>query len=54
MATSLASQLKKLSTPQTALLDEKRDKVSILFESSEAAKYGRDVYYEIGKSYSRK
>lgn len=49
MATSLASQLKKLSAPQTTLLDERKNNVSILFDSSEAAKFGRDVYYEIGE-----
>lgn len=50
MTTSLASQLKKLETPQTQLLDHKRCRSSILFDFSEAAKYGRDVYFDIGKS----
>ncbi|XP_042231661.1 HEAT repeat-containing protein 1-like [Homarus americanus] len=50
MATSLATQLEKLKTPQTSILDEKRIRRSILFDSSEAAKYGRDILYEIGVS----
>ncbi|XP_063853087.1 HEAT repeat-containing protein 1-like [Scylla paramamosain] len=48
--TSLAAQLQRLATPQTSILDQKRDRRSILFDPSEAAKYGRDVYYDIGLS----
>ncbi|XP_045600179.2 HEAT repeat-containing protein 1 [Procambarus clarkii] len=50
MTTSLEAQLKKLAAPQTTLLDEKRLRRSILFDPSEAAKYGRDIYYDIGRS----
>lgn len=50
MATSLALQLQKLATPQTSILDEKKKKGSLLFDPSEAAGYGKDVYYDIGLS----
>ncbi|XP_064095160.1 HEAT repeat-containing protein 1-like [Macrobrachium nipponense] len=50
METSLALQLKKLATPQTSILDEKKKKKSLLFDPSEAAGYGKDVYYDIGLS----
>ncbi|XP_050696710.1 HEAT repeat-containing protein 1 homolog [Eriocheir sinensis] len=50
MATSLSSQLLQLAAPQTSIFDHKRDRRSILFDPSEAAKFGRDVYYDIGLS----
>lgn len=50
MATSLEAQLKKLAAPQTSILDYKRIRRSILFDPSEAAKYGRDTYFDIGKN----
>lgn len=48
MATSLAEQLQKLRTPQTALLLQDKRKPSLLFDTKEAANLDRDTVYKIG------
>uniref|UniRef100_A0A146KUJ9 HEAT repeat-containing protein 1 n=1 Tax=Lygus hesperus TaxID=30085 RepID=A0A146KUJ9_LYGHE len=47
---SLAAQLKKLETPQTALLAQHKHRPSFLFESKVAARYDRNTFYDIGLS----
>ncbi|KAF6215132.1 hypothetical protein GE061_009882 [Apolygus lucorum] len=47
---SLAAQLKKLETPQTALLAQHKHRPSFLFESKVAARYDRNTFYDIGIS----
>ena len=48
MATSIASQLKKLQAPQTALLNLDKQKPSLLFDPREAANLDRSAVYDIG------
>ncbi|XP_014204224.1 HEAT repeat-containing protein 1 [Copidosoma floridanum] len=50
MATSLAEQLKRLKTPQTALLLQDKRKPSLLFDTKEAANLDRNTVYSIGLS----
>lgn len=47
--TSLALQLKRLATPQTSILIQKKKRASLLFDPSEAANIDRDTFYEIGE-----
>uniref|UniRef100_A0A915DLG9 HEAT repeat-containing protein 1 n=2 Tax=Ditylenchus dipsaci TaxID=166011 RepID=A0A915DLG9_9BILA len=46
--TSLELQLKKLKTPATQSLAVNRDCSSLLFDSRQAASYGRQEFYDIG------
>lgn len=50
MATSLAEQLRRLQTPQTAALHDKKKFTSLLFDPKEAAEKDRETIYEIGIS----
>lgn len=50
MTSFLQQQLLKLSAPQTNVYNEKHNKPSILFDSSESKSYTRDDYFDIGKS----
>lgn len=50
MATSLAEQLKRLQTPQTALFIQKKKRASLLFDPKEAANLDRETVFEIGKN----
>lgn len=50
--TTLAAQLRKLQTPQTALLDQRTttSRASLLFDAKEAATLDRDIIFAIGCS----
>ena len=48
--TSLASQLRKLQTPQTQLLEQGVERGSLLFEAKDAASLDRDTVFAIGCS----
>lgn len=48
MTTSLAEQLKKLALPESSRLEDKKKKVSLLFDGTEAAALDRDAFYDIG------
>lgn len=50
MSTSLAEQLKRLQTPQTAQLIDTKRRDSILFTPKEAATKSRETIFEIGIS----
>lgn len=50
MSTSLAAQLKKLTAPQTSILQRDKKRPSLLFDPKEAASIDRDTFYEIGIS----
>lgn len=50
MTTSLAEQLRRLQTPQTAALHDKKRFPSLLFDPKEAAEKDRETIYEIGIS----
>ncbi|XP_063697317.1 HEAT repeat-containing protein 1 homolog [Culicoides brevitarsis] len=50
MSTSLAEQLRRLQTPQTAALHDRKRFPSLLFDPKEAAEKDRETIYEIGVS----
>lgn len=50
MSTSLAEQLKRLKTPQTSLLVDKKKRASLLFDASAAAEKDRKTIFDIGVS----
>lgn len=50
MATSLAEQLKKLRTPQTAILLQDKKRASLLFDPREAANLDRETVLSIGNN----
>lgn len=50
MSTSLADQLRRLATPQTAQLVDSKKRASILFDAKEAANKDRETIYDIGLS----
>lgn len=50
MATSLAEQLKRLATPQTAQIVDSKKRDSILFDIRDAANKDREIIYDIGLS----
>lgn len=47
--TSLAEQLKKLAAPQTSILVHRKKRLSLLFDSKDAADINRETFYKIGK-----
>uniref|UniRef100_A0A336KP64 HEAT repeat-containing protein 1 n=1 Tax=Culicoides sonorensis TaxID=179676 RepID=A0A336KP64_CULSO len=48
MSTSLAEQLRRLQTPQTAALHDRKKFPSLLFDPKEAAEKDRETIFEIG------
>lgn len=50
MSTSLAEQLRRLQTPQTAALHDRKRFPSLLFDPKEAAEKDRETIFEIGLS----
>lgn len=49
MSTSLAEQIRRLKTPQSALLLKDKHRPSLLFNTKEAANLDRETVYNIGK-----
>lgn len=46
--TSLAEQLRKLATPHTKLLVQKKKQPSLLYDPSEAAAIDRNTFFKLG------